>query len=160
MARRCCQENTRSFRIWCFAWLMGRNAARLLAIAVVSIALAWPAAAGGRWHSYHGHHGYHGYHGHYGHRGYKHHFRGHRKHHRHRHHRRHKHDNRDVYTALGIVAGIGLIGALLAQPRYAVPTPVYPQHRYVPRARHCTKEQVYRYLPDGRIQWGEKTTCY
>lgn len=29
-----------------------------------------------------------------------------------------------------------------------------------PRAPYCVQDRVYRYLPDGRIQWGTRTRCY
>ena len=42
-------------------------------------------------------------------------------------------------------------------PPYYYPPPVY----YVsPREPYCVQDQVYRYLPDGRIQWGTRTRCY
>lgn len=42
-------------------------------------------------------------------------------------------------------------------PVYYAPPPVY----YVaPRAPYCVQDEVYRYLPDGRIQWGTRTRCY
>ncbi len=45
---------------------------------------------------------------------------------------------------------------ILGQPRH-------PQHRpyYRPQyAQRCVQDKVWRYLPDGRIQWGIRTTCY
>ena len=40
---------------------------------------------------------------------------------------------------------------------YAPPPPVY----YVPpREPYCVQDQVYRYLPDGRVQSGTRTRCY
>jgi hypothetical protein len=40
---------------------------------------------------------------------------------------------------------------------YPPPRPVY----YVPsREPYCVQDQVYRHLPDGRIQWGTRTRCY
>lgn len=42
-------------------------------------------------------------------------------------------------------------------PFYYAPPPVY----YVsPREQYCVQDKVYRYLPDGRIQWGTRTRCY
>jgi hypothetical protein len=42
-------------------------------------------------------------------------------------------------------------------PFYYVPPPVYYA---APRERYCVQDEVYRYLPDGRIQWGTRTRCY
>ena len=40
---------------------------------------------------------------------------------------------------------------------YYAPPPVY----YAPQAEpYCVQDQVYRYLPDGRVQWGTRTRCY
>jgi hypothetical protein len=41
---------------------------------------------------------------------------------------------------------------------YYPPPPVY---YYAPPSQpYCVQDQVYRYLPDGRIQWGTRTRCY
>ncbi len=114
-------------------------------IAVGLIAAAMSAEAGGYKHRGKGYGGS----GHYG----KHYRQGRQTHYRHNSH--HYDDN--FYTALGITAGIGLLGVILSQPRYIAPAPTY----YAPPPRReCYEQNVYRYLPDGRIQWGVKRTCY
>ena len=114
-------------------------------IAIGLIAAAMSAEAGGYKHRGKGYGGS----GHYG----KHYRQGRQTHYRHRGH--HYDDN--FYTALGITAGIGLLGVILSQPRYIAPAPTY----YAPPPRReCYEQNIYRYLPDGRIQWGVKRTCY
>ena len=131
-------------------------------IAVGLIAAAMSAEAGGYKHrgkgyGGSGHYGKHyrqGRQTHYRHRG---HYGIHRRHGRQTHYRHNGHDyDDDFYTALGITAGIGLLGVILSQPRYIAPAPTY----YAPPPRReCYEQNVYRYLPDGRIQWGVKRTC-
>lgn len=43
-------------------------------------------------------------------------------------------------------------------PVYYVPPP--PVYFVAPRKPYCVRDEVYRYLPDGRIQWGTRTRCY
>ena len=93
-----------------------------------------------------------------------------------RHH--HGHYNSGAVFAAGIVGGT-LLGFALSRPRYyyygpppAVvyygppPPPVYyypPPPRvvyYAPPPASCYQDNVYRYLPDGSIQWGVRTRCY
>ncbi len=64
----------------------------------------------------------------------------------------------DVLIAAGIIGGAFLLGSLLTQPRYYAP-PVYyqPAPAYVPT---CYQDNVWRRLPDGRIQTGIRTRCY
>ncbi len=67
----------------------------------------------------------------------------------------HGHDD-DLLIAAGIIGGAILLSSLLSRPQYP-PAPVY----YAPRrAPNCHQDRVYRYLPDGRIQWGTRTHCY
>ena len=62
----------------------------------------------------------------------------------------------EILIGAGIIGGAILLNGLLTRPQYA-PAPVY----YAPpRAPICEQDQVYRYLPDGRIQWGTRTRCY
>ncbi len=80
----------------------------------------------------------------------------------HSHHRGHHHGHYgniggDILIGAGIIGGAILLGSLLTRPYYPPPPPV----AYVPpRPRYCVQDRVYRYLPDGRIQWGTRTTCY
>ena len=71
----------------------------------------------------------------------------------------------DLLIAAGIIGGAFLLGSPLTQPRYYAP-PVYnrraplyyrPPPAYVPT---CYQVQVWRRLPDGRIQTGVRTRCY
>ena len=64
----------------------------------------------------------------------------------------------NVLIAAGIIGGAFLLGSLLTQPRYYAP-PVYyrPAPAYVPT---CYQDEVWRRLPDGRIQTGIRTRCY
>lgn len=118
----------------------------LTALLSTSLVLATvPVQAGSRYH-----YGYGGGHTYYGHGGY-------------RHHRGHYHGD-DLLIAVGIIGGAILLGSLLAprpyyQPRvhYYEPAPVTYGPAYRPA---CYQDRVYRYLPDGRIQWGTRTTCY
>lgn len=85
-------------------------------------------------------------------------YRNHRFHHRgHFHHGHHGHNG--AFVAAGILGGALLLGTLLSTPRYyAPPAPAY--YYPPPRQPYCTQDQVYRYLPDGRVQWGTRTRCY
>lgn len=136
---------------------------RMLLPAALAAAFAFvgalPAEAGGGhrhgWHSgYHTYGGYHG--GHYKHRHSK------RHHYAYRHHRRHHHHHRrhgdEILLGAGIIGGAVIVGSVLAQPRYAPPPPTV--YTYPPPQPACVQDQVYRYLPDGSIQWGTRTRCY
>ena len=134
---------------------------KTLAATIVSISLvlsllapAGAVQAGSYKHGYYGHYGYGHYKGGYYKRGYykRHHYKGYGYKHRHR----HKHGG--ALVAAGIIGGAVLLGALLAAPRYYGP----PRHSYYapPRAPVCERDRVYRYLPDGSIQWGVRTRCY
>lgn len=73
------------------------------------------------------------------------------------HHRGYHHDHGDrLLVGVGIVAGALLLTQLLT-PRYYPPAPVYVAP---PPPRQCVQDRVYRYLPNGSIQWGTRTTCY
>ncbi len=71
----------------------------------------------------------------------------------------------DLLIAAGVIGGVFLLGSLLSQPRYYAPpvynrrAPVYyrPAPAYVPT---CFEDEVWRRLPDGRIQTGIRTRCY
>lgn len=76
-------------------------------------------------------------------------------------------DGDGLLVAAGIIGGVILLGTLLAPRPYYRPyyrpaaryTP--PPVVYVPAYRQrCYRDRVYRYLADGRIQWGVRTTCY
>ncbi len=67
------------------------------------------------------------------------------------------HGGDGALIALGIIGGAILLGALLAPPPYYRPASVV----YAPASRPtCYRDRVYRYLADGRIQWGIRTRCY
>lgn len=119
---------------------------RLLMAFLIGFALVstgYPALAGGKYYKGHSY-GHHGYKGHY--KAY----RGHRYKHGYRHHY-----GDDLLIGAGIIGGSILLGSLLSQPSY------YPAPTYYgpPRAPVCQQDQVYRYLPDGRVQWGTRTRC-
>jgi hypothetical protein len=122
-----------------------------LLVSAATVASTFPAQAGGYYHSrpygYHGHH----HHGHksYGYKRYGHY------HHR-RHHHRHGYGD-EILLGAGIIGGAIIVGSVLSQPRYAPPPP--PVYHYPPQPT-CVQDQVYRYLPDGSIQWGTRTRCY
>lgn len=65
----------------------------------------------------------------------------------------------DPYV-VGIGAFLGglVVGSLLSRPS-PPPQPVYATPVYV-QPRTCVQDQVYRQLPDGRIQTGTRTRCY
>jgi len=120
---------------------------RLITAALIGFALgAWgyPAMAGGKYHKGH----------YYGHHSYKGHYKAHRSHH-YRHGRGHRYGD-EILIGAGIIGGSILLGSLLSQPNY-YPTPTYYASL---RAPVCQQDQVYRYLPDGRVQWGTRTRCY
>ena len=120
---------------------------RFLTACVVGLALIIPpyaALAGGKYYKG-GYHAYSGYN--YGHK-----FHGFK--HRHHGHHRHGYYGDGLLIGLGIIGGSILLGSLLS--RSAPPTTYYQQ----PRASYCVKDDVYRYLPDGSIQWGVRTRCY
>lgn len=107
---------------------------KLLTVGLVGIGMvlgAYPAQAGGN-HYRANYHGYSGY-------GY-------------RSHGYHRDVGSEILVGAAIIGGAILLGSLLSRPQYQ-PAPVY----YAPI---CKQDQVYRYLPDGRIQWGTRTRCY
>ena len=81
-------------------------------------------------------------------------------------HYRSHHDG-NILIAAGIIGGAIILGSILTHPRHTHHTqyyyrppllpPVHYQRVYQPR---CYKDKIRRYLPDGRIQWGTRTTCY
>ncbi|MPZ12523.1 MAG: hypothetical protein GEU89_20275 [Kiloniellaceae bacterium] len=138
---------------------------RLLTAVLLTIAVALsgvPAQAGGyhyksKPYGYGGY--YHGYKSQYKSHHRKH-YRSHRHYsrHRHYHHRRHGGVGDEILLGAGIIGGSIIVGSLLSQPRPAPP----PATVYYapPPAPYCVQDQVYRYLPDGSIQWGTRTRCY
>ena len=134
---------------------------KLIVISLLGIAFVLagqPAAADHRGYGY----GYKKHHHYKHHHKRKHHYK--RKHrHRHKHYHRHYHrnDNGDeILAAAGIIGGAVLLGSILSQPRYAAPPPARTYYAPPPRQPHCVVDDVYRYLPDGRVQWGERRRCY
>jgi hypothetical protein len=107
----------------------------LSSIVVLSLAVGIPVAnaGGGYGHSYHNGHGDYG---------------------------------DEILIGAGIIGGSILLGNLLAPRVYYPPAPAYyvpaPTTGYyvAPRAPNCVRDNVYRYLADGRIQWGVRTRCY
>ena len=67
------------------------------------------------------------------------------------------HGGDDALIAAGIIGGAILLGAFLAPRPYYRPAPVVYVPAYPPT---CYRDRVYRYLADGRIQWGVRTRCY
>ena len=123
---------------------------RLMSTALLAGALAassLPAQAGGYHHrdrGYHGHH--HGYKSY----GYKH----------HRHHKHHRPHRRGHDLGDEILLGAGIIGGAIVLNGMMTAPPPAPRYYAPPPQPYCTQEQVYRYLPDGRVQWGTRTRCY
>ncbi len=79
-------------------------------------------------------------------------------HNQHRGHNRigHHHGNGDVLIAASIIGGAIILGTILSQPRDN-----HHRHYYRPTyGPRCFQDNVWRYLPDGRIQWGTRTTCH
>jgi len=72
------------------------------------------------------------------------------------HHGYHNDYGEKLLIGAGIIAGALLLTRLLTPRRYP-PTPVYVAP---PPPRRCVQDRVYRHLPNGRIQWGTRTTCY
>jgi len=108
---------------------------RILTAGIVGASLVLPGTAALASGYYH-----HGHHGHYGH-----HYGGHS-------------GGDDLLIAAGIIGGAFLLGSLLSQPRYHAPPAYYqPAPVYVPT---CSRDEVWRRLPDGRIQTGVRTRCY
>ncbi len=103
------------------------------------------AQAGGSGHGGHGGYGYKSGHGGYGGYGYKSGRYGYGG-----------HDYGDeILIGAGIVGVSVLLGWMLSRPYYYQPTPAY----YQP-APTCYQDNVWRRLPDGRIQTGVRTRCY
>jgi hypothetical protein len=65
--------------------------------------------------------------------------------------RHHHHHHNGAFVAAGVIGGALLLGAVLSRPRYYGPPPPAPS---------CVSDRVYRYLPDGSVQWGTRTRCY
>lgn len=130
-----------------------RHMKRVFTVCLVGMGLvvgAYPAQAGGRFHSGY-HHGYHSYRSYHGHRDYHGGYRSHRYNYGHRHGY-----GDDILIGAGIIGGSILLGSLLSQPNYYSG----PAYYAPPRAPICEQDRVYRYLPDGRVQWGTRTRCY
>jgi hypothetical protein len=126
-----------------------------LLVSAATVASSFPAQAGGYYHSRP--YGYHGYKN-YGYKSYGHYRPRHHGHyHQRRHHHRHDYGD-EILLGAGIIGGSIIIGSVLSQPRYAPPPP--PVYYYPPPQPTCVQDQVYRYLPDGSIQWGTRTRCY
>lgn len=70
----------------------------------------------------------------------------------------HGHGHGGALAAAGIIGGALLLGGLLRAPRYYGPPA--PAYYAPPRRPHCVRDRVYRYLPDGSVQWGLRTRCY
>lgn len=143
----------------------------LLAVAALLLG-SLPATSGSAWaggfFSHGRHHGYHGQHHHFkSHKHFKrHHYAG--RHHHGRHHHRHHGGGYgdEILLGAGIIGGAVIVGSVLSQPRAAPPPTVYypappPTVYYAPPPQpYCVQDQVYRTLPDGRLQWGTRTRCY
>jgi hypothetical protein len=161
---------------------------KVLTISLVALGLVFaaaPAQAGGKHQSGHYHDGssrheikahhkapkaYHRRH-HYEHRR-----RGHAHHNAKRHYKRHKHHqhykNYKPYKHhahykredIGdeILIGSALIGGAIVAHAVITQPDDPPRSRYEtsPHAPFCEQTDVYRQLPDGRIQWGVRTRCY
>jgi len=126
-----------------------------LLVSAATVASSFPAQAGGYYHSRP--YGYHGYKN-YGYKSYGHYRPRHHGHyHQRRHHHRHDYGD-EILLGAGIIGGSIIIGSVLSQPRYAPPPP--PVYYYPPPQPTCVQDEVYRYLPDGSIQWGTRTRCY
>jgi hypothetical protein len=140
---------------------------KVLTVSLIILALvfgAYPAQAGGKSYGGHGY-GYKGHHAYKGYRpghkarghGYKHHRGGHR--HGHGGHYKKRYDNDDIGDEIligsAIIGGSILASGLLSQPSYPPP----PTYYTPPRPPVCEQTDVYRYLPDGRVQWGVRTRC-
>ena len=61
----------------------------------------------------------------------------------------------EILIGAGIVGVSILLGSVLSRPSYYQPAPAY----YQP-APTCYQDEVWRRLPDGRIQSGVRTRCY
>ena len=61
----------------------------------------------------------------------------------------------EILIGAGIICGTILLGSLLSRPYNYQPAPTY----YRP-APTCRRDEVWRRLPDGRIQTGVRTRCY
>jgi len=117
----------------------------ILIASLLSFALVVPgtvALAGGYGHGGHGGYGYKGGHGGYGYKGGGYGYGG--------------HDYGDeILIGAGIIGGSILLGSVLSRPSYYQPAPAYYQS-----APTCYQDEVWRRLPDGRIQTGVRTRCY
>jgi len=61
----------------------------------------------------------------------------------------------EILIGAGIIGGSILLASLLSRPYNYQPAPTY----YRP-APTCYQDEVWRRLPDGRIQTGVRTRCY
>ncbi len=68
---------------------------------------------------------------------------------------RHSDIGDEILIGAGIIGGSILLSSLITRPYYPA-APVYYTPHHAP---YCVQDQVYRYLPDGRIQWGTRTRC-
>ena len=151
---------------------------KLLTVSLVALGLVfapYSAQAGGKHHGGHNHHyagkGHHGIKKH--HRAYKKHRHWHGHKHKHRsharryakhHHKHYKHYKQPKYDDIGdeILIGSAIIGGsivahgLITQSADGSPS----RHDASPHAPFCEQTDVYRYLPDGRVQWGVRTRCH
>lgn len=118
-----------------------------------------------RWHRYgHKHRGHAHRYGKRHHRHGRHHFRHHHKRHKHyKHYKSYKHHTHYKREDIGdeILIGSALIGGAIVAHAVITQPDDAPRARYEssPYAPFCEQTDVYRHLPDGRIQWGVRTRC-
>ena len=144
---------------------------KVLAISLAALGLvlaSGPAQAGGKHHG--GHHyaakSHHAHLAHHHRHGYKHKHRKHRHHHAKRHHKHygkyhHKHRKYDDIDDEILIGAAIIGGAIVAHGVITKPDePKSSRHHTSQHAPFCERTDVYRNLPDGRIQWGVRTVCY
>ena len=69
----------------------------------------------------------------------------------------------EILIGAGIIGGSILLGLVLSRPYYYQSAPTYYQPAptyYYQSAPTCYQDEVWRRLPDGRIQTGVRTRCY
>ena len=141
--------------------MIRRMLTAMLVAATITTGIAPAVQAGDRHHERHGwHDGRHHYHGE------RHDYRGDRYHRRDYYRggydRGHRHKKSRDYSD-EILIGAGIVGLAIVAGSMIASQPREPEINWsdAPRREpNCETDEVYRYLPDGSIQYGDRTRCY
>jgi len=76
---------------------------------------------------------------------------------------KHRHNGKSRDYSDEILIGAGIVGLAIVAGSMIASSPREPDIQWSDapqRASNCETDEVYRYLPDGSIQYGDRTRCY